>query len=150
MQLPPTPPPVSVQAMALAEGLARRVAQHGGAALIIDYGQDAPYEASLQAIRQHQFVGLLEGPGGADISNRVDYSALRCAVVWWCVWGGVAWGGHTGDVVGCGGGGGCACGRAGFEAAPNAQLGCLPALVFTRTAVYEPKPRQHPARPPAC
>ncbi|EFN59277.1 hypothetical protein CHLNCDRAFT_8390, partial [Chlorella variabilis] len=71
---------VCPQAMALAEGLARRVAQHGGAALIIDYGQDAPYEASLQAIRQHQFVGLLEGPGGADISNRVDYSALRATV----------------------------------------------------------------------
>jgi SAM-dependent MidA family methyltransferase len=40
--------------------------------------QDAPYEASLQAIRRHEFVGLLEQPGSADLSNRVDYSALRC------------------------------------------------------------------------
>lgn len=39
--------------------------------------QDAPYEASLQAIRRHEFVGLLEQPGSADLSNRVDYSALR-------------------------------------------------------------------------
>jgi hypothetical protein len=63
--------------MALAEALARRVEQHGGAALIIDYGQDAPYESSLQAIRRHAFVPLLQAPGIADISNRVDFSALR-------------------------------------------------------------------------
>lgn len=41
------------------------------------HAQDAPYEASLQAIRRHEFVGLLEQPGSADLSNRVDYSALR-------------------------------------------------------------------------
>lgn len=64
--------------MATAESLAKRVSQAGGAALIIDYGQDGPYEASLQAIRQHKFVGLLEEPGSADLSVRVDYSALRC------------------------------------------------------------------------
>ncbi|PRW58511.1 NADH dehydrogenase [ubiquinone] complex assembly factor 7 [Chlorella sorokiniana] len=71
---------VCPQGMALAESLAQRVAQHGGAALIIDYGQDGPYETSLQAIRQHEFVGLLEQPGSADLSSRVDYSALRASV----------------------------------------------------------------------
>lgn len=39
--------------------------------------QDGPYQSSLQAIRQHEFVGLLEQPGSADLSSRVDYSALR-------------------------------------------------------------------------
>jgi hypothetical protein len=151
----PHPNPNPSQAMALAEALARRVEQHGGAALIIDYGQvaqacplgagcarlalrvgpdsqrlpallpwralatlggvvqgpactallplspllhilasysacppppppptqytpqDAPYESSLQAIRRHAFVPLLQAPGIADISNRVDFSALR-------------------------------------------------------------------------
>ncbi len=63
--------------MALAESLASRISLHGGAALVIDYGQDGPYQSSLQAISRHQFVGLLESPGQADISNRVDYSALR-------------------------------------------------------------------------
>lgn len=38
--------------MAAAEGLSRRVAATGGAALIIDYGQDGPYEASLQISTQ--------------------------------------------------------------------------------------------------
>jgi NADH dehydrogenase [ubiquinone] 1 alpha subcomplex assembly factor 7 len=75
--------------MAVAESLAKRVAEHGGAALIIDYGQDGPYEASLQAIRQHKFVGLLEEPGTADLSARVDFAALRCAWLAFCV-GGVA------------------------------------------------------------
>ena len=40
--------------------------------------QDGPYPASLQAIKRHEFTGLLEQPGTADLSNRVDYSALRC------------------------------------------------------------------------
>lgn len=31
-----------------------------------------------QAIRQHKFVGLLEEPGSADLSARVDFNALRC------------------------------------------------------------------------
>lgn len=71
---------VCPQGMALTESLAQRVQQHGGAALIVDYGQDAPYQSSLQAIRRHEFVGLLEQPGSADLSNRVDYSALRSTV----------------------------------------------------------------------
>ena len=68
--------------MAVAEALARRVAAHGGAALLVDYGQDAPYAASLQAIARHTFVGLLETPGAADLSARVDFSALRWEGGW--------------------------------------------------------------------
>eukprot|EP00887_Chlorella_sp_A99_P005187 scaffold1.g5187.t1 len=82
------------QGMATAQALARRVGAHGGAALVVDYGQDGPYGASLQAsdayararaprapraIRQHEFVGLLERPGSADLSARVDFGALRRA-----------------------------------------------------------------------
>ena len=43
--------------------------------------QDGPYPSSLQAIKRHEFTGLLEQPGTADLSNRVDYSALRCGAV---------------------------------------------------------------------
>uniref|UniRef100_A0A1D2AAG7 Protein arginine methyltransferase NDUFAF7 n=1 Tax=Auxenochlorella protothecoides TaxID=3075 RepID=A0A1D2AAG7_AUXPR len=70
---------VCPQGMAVAEGLARRVAAHGGAALLIDYGQDGPYEASLAAIARHRFRPLLQAPGSADLSARVDFSALRQA-----------------------------------------------------------------------
>jgi hypothetical protein len=44
---------------------------------VLPLPQDGPYTSSLQAIRRHQFVSLLEQPGTADLSNRVDYSALR-------------------------------------------------------------------------
>jgi hypothetical protein len=155
---------VSSQAMALAGDLGARVAKSGGAALIVDYGRDAPYAASLQvrpfcssgllharvcvwahvsrvahvcrrapcdvvpscmqgvcvwadgvvwplpagalvpehclpacrgppswlmtdchhvqAIRSHGFVDMLSQPGLADLSARVDFSALRCLSSW--------------------------------------------------------------------
>lgn len=57
MSLPPPPSrQISALAMALSANLARRVAKEGGAALLIDYGQDAPYTSSLQGIREHRQV----------------------------------------------------------------------------------------------
>jgi SAM-dependent MidA family methyltransferase len=38
---------VGAQAMAVVEGLARRIAATGGAALLVDYGADKPYTNSL-------------------------------------------------------------------------------------------------------
>lgn len=63
--------------MALAGDLAKRVSKEGGAALVIDYGRDRPYPASLTAIRDHKFVNMMSAPGLADISAHVDFSALR-------------------------------------------------------------------------
>lgn len=71
---------VSPQVMTTAGDLATRVAQQGGAALIVDYGRNRPYPASLQAIRQHKFCGLLEQPGHADLSAHVDFTAIRQGV----------------------------------------------------------------------
>jgi NADH dehydrogenase [ubiquinone] 1 alpha subcomplex assembly factor 7 len=68
------------QGMATAEALGRRVAAHGGAALLIDYGQNGPYQGSLQAIKDHKFVGLFNSPGDADLSAWVDFGALKTAV----------------------------------------------------------------------
>jgi hypothetical protein len=65
--------------MAVAEQLALRIARHTGAALIIDYGRDRPYDNSLTAIRAHQGVSPLSQPGSADLSAWVDFSALRLA-----------------------------------------------------------------------
>ena len=69
---------VSPQAMSIAGDLAQRIAAQGGAALLIDYGRNRSYPASLQAIKQHQFCGLLEQPGLADLSAHVDFSSIRC------------------------------------------------------------------------
>jgi NADH dehydrogenase [ubiquinone] 1 alpha subcomplex assembly factor 7 len=57
--------------------LAQRVAQHGGAALIIDYGhaETAPGD-TLQAVRGHKFADPLSCPGEADLTTQVDFAAL--------------------------------------------------------------------------
>ena len=68
---------VSPASLSLAGELGRRLASHGGAALIIDYGssQSLPGE-SLQAVRQHQPVDVLADPGAADLSAHVDFAGL--------------------------------------------------------------------------
>ena len=57
--------------------LARRIAQHGGAALIIDYGHaESGFGDTLQAVRAHKFADPLETPGEADLTAQVDFTAL--------------------------------------------------------------------------
>ena len=61
--------------------LARRIAQHGGVALLIDYGHAATaFGDTLQAVRQHKFADPLADPGSADLTTQVDFAALgQCA-----------------------------------------------------------------------
>jgi NADH dehydrogenase [ubiquinone] 1 alpha subcomplex assembly factor 7 len=66
--------------IALAAAIGRRVAQHGGAALIIDYGHDGSGGGdSLQAVRRHGRHGVLADPGTADLAAHVDFGALARA-----------------------------------------------------------------------
>jgi SAM-dependent MidA family methyltransferase len=55
----------------------RRVAQQGGAALVIDYGhvKSAPGE-TLQAVGGHAFVSPLLSPGQVDLTAHVDFQAV--------------------------------------------------------------------------
>jgi NADH dehydrogenase [ubiquinone] 1 alpha subcomplex assembly factor 7 len=71
---------ISPACMGLASELAQRVRTNGGAALLIDYGQDGPYENSLVAIKDHEFVDILSDPGKADLSAYVDFQAMRTAI----------------------------------------------------------------------
>jgi hypothetical protein len=73
---------VSAHGMALAEGLALRVGQQGGAALIIDYGKDGPYADSLMAIQAHKGVGV-----SVRTSRNVSHAPLprRVSCVLWLV-----------------------------------------------------------------
>ncbi len=61
----------------IAAWLGQRLAQHGGAALVIDYGhgQSAAGD-TLQALRQHRFHPVLADPGKVDITAHVDFQAL--------------------------------------------------------------------------
>jgi SAM-dependent MidA family methyltransferase len=57
--------------------LATRLAQHGGAALILDYGHTAPGTGdTLQALRSHRFDDPLTSPGKADLTAHVDFAAV--------------------------------------------------------------------------
>jgi SAM-dependent MidA family methyltransferase len=61
--------------------LGRRLAQQGGAALIIDYGYDKTAAGeTLQAVSGHGFVDPLEEPGEADLTAHVDFQAFADAV----------------------------------------------------------------------
>ena len=62
---------------ALAHDIGARTASFGGAALIMDYGASQPHAGeTLQAVRRHRRHDVLEAPGEADLSARVDFAAL--------------------------------------------------------------------------
>ena len=57
--------------------LARRMAGHGGAALVIDYGHAATgFGDTLQAVRGHRYADPLADPGESDLTTQVDFAAL--------------------------------------------------------------------------
>ena len=63
--------------IAIAGQIARRIARHGGAAVIIDYGHDGGGTGeSLQAVRRHGKHDPLDEPGSADLSAHVDFGLL--------------------------------------------------------------------------
>ena len=57
--------------------IARRIARDGGAALIVDYGRtESAAVETLQAVRAHRMVKVLDDPGAADLSAHVDFALL--------------------------------------------------------------------------
>ena len=61
------------------DALARRIAAHGGAALVIDYGDWRSLGDTLQAVQGHDRADILAAPGSADLSAHVDFEALADA-----------------------------------------------------------------------
>lgn len=60
--------------------LARRLAEQGGAALLIDYGPArSGFGDTLQAVRAHVYSDPLTAPGDADLTAHVDFMALAAA-----------------------------------------------------------------------
>ncbi len=66
-------------ATAIMTTLAARIAAEGGALLAIDYGHDGGFGDTLQAMRRHAFVPVLENAGEADLTAHVDFAALARA-----------------------------------------------------------------------
>src|SRR5262249_45134641 len=61
--------------------IAARIAKHGGAALIIDYGHShSACGDTLQALRAHRSADPLETPGEIDLTAHVDFEQLAVSV----------------------------------------------------------------------
>jgi SAM-dependent MidA family methyltransferase len=63
----------------IAAEIGRRIAAHGGAALIIDYGGWRSRGDTFQAVSGHAFADPLAAPGAADLTAHVDFEALAQA-----------------------------------------------------------------------
>ncbi|MHC8508796.1 MAG: class I SAM-dependent methyltransferase [Rhodospirillales bacterium] len=68
---------VSPAALRAVHTIAARLAVHGGAALIIDYGHARSGAGeTLQAVRAHAFQHPLSRPGETDLTAHVDFQAM--------------------------------------------------------------------------
>jgi len=61
------------------KSLSDRIRRNRGAALLIDYGYDMPGASgdTLQAVKSHQFVPVLENIGEADLTAHIDFYAVK-------------------------------------------------------------------------
>ncbi len=66
-------------APAIAAGIAARIARHGGAAVLVDYGGWHSLGDTLQALRGHAPEDPLAHPGAADLTAHVDFEPLSRA-----------------------------------------------------------------------
>jgi SAM-dependent MidA family methyltransferase len=65
---------------AAVSAIAERVVEHGGAALLIDYGHAKSAAGdTLQAVRGHRYAAVLDRPGEQDLTSHVDFKALTRA-----------------------------------------------------------------------
>ncbi|WP_019955292.1 class I SAM-dependent methyltransferase [Yoonia vestfoldensis] len=60
--------------------IADRIARHGGAALIIDYGDWQSLGDTLQALAGHAPADPLAAPGHADLTAHVDFAAIAAHI----------------------------------------------------------------------
>lgn len=63
-------------AIPIMQALGARIERNGGAALLFDYGDWRSLGDTLQALRAHERVDVLDGPGTADVTAHVDFEAL--------------------------------------------------------------------------
>ncbi|OYU18672.1 MAG: methyltransferase [Rhodobacteraceae bacterium PARR1] len=59
--------------------ISSRIAQNGGAAIIMDYGDWQSLGDTFQALKDHRYTDPLAAPGEADLTAHVDFAALAAA-----------------------------------------------------------------------
>ncbi len=75
---------VAQNSASIATALSQRIAQHGGAALVIDYGDWRSLGDTLQAVKDHEVTSIFDAPGEADLSAHVDFEALALGLTPGC------------------------------------------------------------------
>ena len=70
---------VCPMAQTIASEIGRRIAEKGGTALIVDYGDWRSRGDTFQALEAHQTVSPFARPGMADLTAHVDFEALAKA-----------------------------------------------------------------------
>ena len=66
-------------AVPVMQALADRIARHGGAAILVDYGGPRSLGDTFQAVQGHAFADPFAEPGLADLTAHVDFGALAAA-----------------------------------------------------------------------
>ena len=61
------------------DAIGLRIAAHGGAGLVIDYGDWRSLGDTLQAVKSHEPQDPLQDPGSADLTAHVDFEVLAQA-----------------------------------------------------------------------
>ncbi|KAL5463553.1 hypothetical protein EMCRGX_G032458 [Ephydatia muelleri] len=69
-----------LEGMSLVTELAERVRDHGGGALIADYGETEIKKHTLRSFKQHQAHDVLKEPGTADLTADVNYGVIQKVV----------------------------------------------------------------------
>ena len=67
---------ICAAAPVIARQIGQRIADHGGAALIIDYGDWRSLGSTLQAMRDQSYAAVFDRPGEVDLTAHVDFEAL--------------------------------------------------------------------------
>jgi NADH dehydrogenase [ubiquinone] 1 alpha subcomplex assembly factor 7 len=71
---------VCPEGILLVQDIRQLLERNGGAALLIDYGNDDGATDSLRGYSRHEQVNFLSKPGQVDVTADVDFQALRHAV----------------------------------------------------------------------
>jgi len=70
----------SPASLCMVRALAQRLAEQGGAGLIVDYGHERSGSGdTLQAVSGHRFADPWQEPGSRDLTVHVDFDALAKA-----------------------------------------------------------------------
>ncbi|XP_061183453.1 protein arginine methyltransferase NDUFAF7, mitochondrial-like [Saccostrea echinata] len=68
---------VSPESGSVVQKMSQRISDHGGRALIVDYGHEGTKTDTFRGFKDHKLYDPLEKPGSADLTADVDFAYLK-------------------------------------------------------------------------